>query len=156
MTLVERDADADLQIEVDPGATWSPPGRPVVVIGASRAHGSLLAEPLPCALLPSDPTSAELALALRAVASGFSIAAPGVWLGAASAQSPANDAELTPREEDVLALLGTGLTNKGIAARLGMSENTVKFHVAAILSKLGAQSRAEAVFLAARQGLLPL
>jgi DNA-binding NarL/FixJ family response regulator len=61
---------------------------------------------------------------------------------------------LTPRELEVLELLASGLSNKEIAERLGVSFHTVKFHVNAILGKLGAASRAEAVALAAKAGLL--
>lgn len=64
--------------------------------------------------------------------------------------------ELTPREHDVLQLLAQGLTNKAIAHQLGITEHTVKFHVNAILSKLNAQSRTEAVSQALRHGWLPL
>jgi DNA-binding NarL/FixJ family response regulator len=63
---------------------------------------------------------------------------------------------LTPRELEVLRLLVEGLTNKAIAGRLGISDHTVKFHIGAILGKLGAASRTEAVTLAVRQGLVPL
>jgi DNA-binding CsgD family transcriptional regulator len=63
---------------------------------------------------------------------------------------------LTPREGEVLALLVEGLSNRAIAARLGISEHTAKFHVGAVLGKLGAESRAEAVTLAARLGLVVL
>jgi DNA-binding NarL/FixJ family response regulator len=55
---------------------------------------------------------------------------------------------------EVLALLAEGLANRAIAQRLGISEHTVKFHLNAILGKLGAQSRTEAVVLAIRLGLL--
>ncbi len=61
---------------------------------------------------------------------------------------------LTPRELEVLELLASGLSNKEIADRLGVSFHTVKFHVNAILGKLGASSRTEVVALAARAGLL--
>ena len=54
----------------------------------------------------------------------------------------------------MLQLVALGLANKMIAARLDISEHTVKFHVAAILAKLGAASRTEAVHLAARRGLV--
>ncbi len=64
--------------------------------------------------------------------------------------------ELTPREMEVLRLLADGLPNKTIAQRLGISEHTVKFHVNSILSKLGAQSRTEAVIRATRLGLILL
>lgn len=63
---------------------------------------------------------------------------------------------LTPREAEVLNLLASGLTNKGIAQELGITNHTVKFHVNAIMGKLGAQSRTEAVVRAARAGLLAL
>ena len=63
---------------------------------------------------------------------------------------------LTPREQEVLQLLAEGLPNKTIADRLYISEHTVKFHVNAILSKLGAQSRTEAVVRATRLGILLL
>jgi two-component system nitrate/nitrite response regulator NarL len=63
---------------------------------------------------------------------------------------------LTPREQEVLELLAEGLPNKAIAARLGISDQTVKFHVASISAKLGATNRTEAVRLALRRGLLTL
>jgi DNA-binding NarL/FixJ family response regulator len=63
---------------------------------------------------------------------------------------------LTPREIEVLELLAEGLSNKGIARRLGISDQTVKFHVASISGKLGAHSRTAAVRLAVRRGLITL
>jgi DNA-binding NarL/FixJ family response regulator len=57
---------------------------------------------------------------------------------------------------DVLGLLAEGLSNKAMAQRLDVSEHTVKFHLNAIMSKLGAQSRTEAVVLATRLGLVSL
>ena len=61
---------------------------------------------------------------------------------------------LTTRELQVLALLAEGLPNKAIATRLDISDQTVKFHVAAILGKLGAQNRTDAVRRAMRRGLV--
>ena len=67
------------------------------------------------------------------------------------------DAEaLTARETQVLELLAEGLSNKGIGRRLDISDQTVKFHVAAITGKLGAANRTEAVRLAVRRGLITL
>ena len=63
---------------------------------------------------------------------------------------------LTPREQEVLRLLALGLANKEIASRMNISEHTVKFHVAAILGKLGAASRTEAVAIGIRHGLVLL
>lgn len=63
---------------------------------------------------------------------------------------------LTPREIEVLELLAEGLSNKAIAARLAISDQTVKFHVAAIAGKLGAANRTDAVRRAVRRGLITL
>jgi DNA-binding NarL/FixJ family response regulator len=78
------------------------------------------------------------------------------WLIAADEtdEEPAVPESLTPREHEVLALLAEGFPNKLIAARLGISDQTVKFHVASICGKLGAANRTEAVRRALRRGLL--
>jgi DNA-binding NarL/FixJ family response regulator len=65
-------------------------------------------------------------------------------------------APLTPREVQVLELLAEGLPNKGIAARLGISDQTVKFHIASLSGKLGAANRTDAVRRAVRRGLIAL
>ena len=64
--------------------------------------------------------------------------------------------EITSRETDVLRMLAQGLVNKDIAARLGISEHTVKFHISSILDKLGASTRTEAVTLGIRRGLIAI
>jgi two-component system, NarL family, response regulator YdfI len=64
--------------------------------------------------------------------------------------------EITSRETDVLRMLAGGLVNKDIAAHLGISEHTVKFHISSILDKLGASTRTEAVTLGIRRGLIPI
>jgi two-component system, NarL family, nitrate/nitrite response regulator NarL len=63
---------------------------------------------------------------------------------------------LTPREIEVLAAIGNGLSNKAVARQLGISLHTVKFHVEALLRKLGASSRTEAVHKGLKQGLIEL
>ncbi|MEM7033644.1 MAG: response regulator transcription factor [Chloroflexota bacterium] len=77
-------------------------------------------------------------------------------LSTQSTPSPTLIEDLTPRESEVLQLLAEGLTNKAIARRLEVSDHTVKFHVTAIMTKLGAQSRTEAVVQATRLGLILL
>jgi DNA-binding NarL/FixJ family response regulator len=97
--------------------------------------------------------------ALTAVSEGLTVLDPSV----AGVLSPAEELpptalaeELTPRELEVLQLLAEGLSNKAIGYRLEISEHTVKFHVTAIMSKLGAQSRTDAVVRATRLGLIVL
>ncbi len=90
---------------------------------------------------------------------GLVVIDPAFPLAVVPARGEAADVaaeELTPREVEVLQLLVEGLPNKQIAQRLSISEHTVKFHVDAILGKLGAHSRTEAVTRAARLGLIIL
>jgi DNA-binding NarL/FixJ family response regulator len=68
--------------------------------------------------------------------------------------APAAEEPLTARETQVLELLAQGLSNKAIATRLGISDQTVKFHVAAICGKLGAANRTDAVRRGVRRGLI--
>lgn len=103
----------------------------------------------------------ELFNAVRVVHNGGSLLQPVVaskLLRQVSHQhQPAATVEaLTPRELEVLKLLGQGLQNKEIASELVISERTVKFHVSSIMGKLGAGNRTEAVSLAAQQGLIEL
>ncbi len=103
----------------------------------------------------------EIFNAIRIVARGGSLLQPVVAsrllrrLSTAD-EGPKDVASLTPREREVLALLARGLPNKAIAAELVISERTVKFHVSALLGKLGASNRTEAVRLAAQRGLIDL
>lgn len=101
----------------------------------------------------------ELFRAIRVVHQGGTLLAPLVASRlVAHLQSPPPDpsAELTPRETEVLRLLARGLANKEIAATLGIRERTVKFHVSAILAKLGAGNRTEAVAVAAGRGMVEM
>ena len=76
--------------------------------------------------------------------------------GPALRPAEAPDAPLTPREIEVLRLLAEGLANKNIAWKLKISEHTVKFHIASIFTKLNVSSRAEAVAIGIRQGVILL
>jgi two-component system, NarL family, response regulator YdfI len=117
------------------------------------------------AVLPAELPRSQLLAALEAVSRGLVVAMPAeaetIIAASQTSGSQTNDVEellepLTPREHEVLRMLALGLANKGIAARLNISEHTVKFHVAAILGKLGASSRTEAVALGIRHGLILL
>jgi two-component system, NarL family, nitrate/nitrite response regulator NarL len=103
-----------------------------------------------------DVGASRLVAAVRAVAEGLMVLDAGAAESVLRPRPPASAAvePLTPREQEVLQLLAQGLPNKLIAARLGISDHTVKFHVNAILGKLGAQSRTEALAQAARLGLV--
>ena len=76
---------------------------------------------------------------------GEEIAVAGVRRGSGPGSDPWTDEPLTPREVQVLELLAEGLPNKAIAARLHISDQTVKFHVSSISGKLGAANRTDAV-----------
>ena len=119
------------------------------------------------AVLPNDLSPDQLVAALQAAANGLlvlhptqvaaQVAANGFASASAQSQTLEELAEpLTPRESEVLQMLASGLGNKEIAAKLGISEHTAKFHVASILGKLGAGSRTEAVSLGIRRGLVLL
>jgi len=99
----------------------------------------------------------RLLSALRAAATGVGVFEPALLRGLLSARAtPQDGLVFTPREAEVLGLLAEGLSNKLIADRLKISDHTAKFHVTAILNKLGADTRTEAVVTAARRGLLML
>ena len=114
------------------------------------------------AVLPSELLPEQLLAALEAVAAGLVVMHPadvdGALAEVRSSGRPLRDLvePLTRREREVLQMVAAGSGNKEIAAKLGISEHTVKFHVAAILGKLGAESRTEAVALGIRRGLVML
>jgi DNA-binding CsgD family transcriptional regulator len=120
------------------------------------------------ATLPSNADEALIAAAIRLAAAGYRVSrdagapsevhgrllgddAPG---GDERHQEPAPSPKLSGREQEVLALLAEGAPNKVIARRLDISVHTAKFHVAAILTKLGAANRTDAIAIAMRQGLV--
>ena len=151
-----------LLFERGPGGDAAP-----VVLLLDELDGELAAAALRAgarAVLPRDAASQEITAAVHAAAAGLttlptSLAAVTAHGSAADgAQGPgATDTDaLTPREAEILALLGEGLVNKEIGVRLGISEHTVKTHLAAIYQKLGAANRAEAVAIGLRRGVIML
>jgi DNA-binding NarL/FixJ family response regulator len=113
-------------------------------------------------VLPDEVSADQLTAALQAAAAGLVVLHPAdvstAFQAAASASQPLAELPepLTRREREVLQMLAAGLANKEIAARLNISDHTAKFHVAAILGKLGAATRAEAVAIGIRRGLVLL
>ena len=122
-------------------------GQPVLALGAEEAGQA--------GRLPPDATPAQIDAALRAVAAGLIVRTrepPRRTFGSAEEAASL----LSPREVEVLALIGDGLSNKEVARRLGISGHTVKFHIESLFRKLAAGSRAEAVHKGLRQGLIEL
>jgi DNA-binding NarL/FixJ family response regulator len=110
-------------------------------------------------LLTREADPEQLLAAAQAVKGGLATVDPllmDTLLPPGLFEEPPADEALTPRELEVLQLLAEGLANRAIAQRLGISEHTVKFHVNAIMGKLGAQSRTAAVVRATRLGLILL
>jgi DNA-binding NarL/FixJ family response regulator len=99
----------------------------------------------------------ELVAAIRTVHGGDSYLSPGISAKLVDRmQTQARGSRLlSPRQLMVLRLMAAGLSNREIAASLAISERTVKFHVTAILNKLGADNRTQAVAMADRRGILP-
>jgi len=114
-------------------------------------------------VLPTWVSAREIEAAIEAAAAGLLVLHPNVaehlatTSGAPSrASSAAPGQQLSPREGEILNLLAAGLGNKEIAWRLKISDHTVKFHVTSIFNKLNASSRAEAVAIGVRRGLIIL
>jgi len=136
----------------------------VVIADDARSARALGGSPLRgWAFVTRDASGAELRAATAAAAHGFTVVPPALAAHLLSTRPPAPDQELdappeslTPREREVLDLLAQGLTNRQIAERLGISEHTAKFHVAAVSGKLGAASRTDAVTRGVRRGLVTL
>jgi DNA-binding NarL/FixJ family response regulator len=107
-------------------------------------------------LLKGSP-AADIVHAIRQVHAGDSYLSPRIaaTLVRQVSQPRGRSGLLSSRERGVLRLVAAGLSNREIGKALGISERTVKFHVTAILNKLGAENRAQAVAVAVQRGLLP-
>lgn len=104
------------------------------------------------AFLARDAEDETVLCALRAVLLGLSVVDASHL-----ERGPSPEIEdLTPRETEILGMLGDGFTNRQLAEALSISENTVKFHLGSIFSKLQVGSRAEAVTVGIRSGLVML
>lgn len=110
--------------------------------------------------LPRTATADQIVAAVLAAAAGLMVRQPAERNSplrpVGSSISTRSLQALTPREMEILALLAEGLGNKAIAARLGISDHTVKTHVTSVFAKLDVSTRAEAVASAARLGLIML
>ncbi len=145
-------ADSPDVVLCDSGPGAVPPAEseaPVVVLADRMPRDP------PAGVLPRDVSPTRLDLALRAVAGGLLVRAPwpreSAGFAAASEDSP-----LTPRETEILTLIGQGMSNKAVARHLGISVHTVKFHLEALFARLGATNRAEAVAKGLLGGVIEL
>ncbi len=140
--------------------------RPAIValVDPDPEHGPGVTEALRGgirALLPREAGASEISSAIEAAAAGLLIVHPAFLEGLSERVPPPREPtgtqpSLTAREIEVLNLIAHGLGNKQIADQLGISEHTVKFHIGSIFNKLDASSRAEAVTLGIRAGLILL
>ena len=145
-------ADSPDVVLFDAGSGGAPPEEteaPVVML-----TDRLPRDP-PAGVLPRHVNATRLDLTLRAVAEGLLVRAPrpGESAGFAAA---GEDSPLTPRETEILALIGQGMSNKAIARHLGISVHTVKFHLEALFERLDASNRAEAVAKGLTGGVIEL
>jgi DNA-binding NarL/FixJ family response regulator len=121
----------------------------VILVGGPEARARLRAS------LAGSTVRVVSEFDTQAAARAATVGADAVLLALEDSEGPLVE-PLTPRELEVLSLVAEGLPNKSIAARLGISDQTVKFHVSMIYAKLGAVNRTDAVRRAVRQGLLTL
>ena len=134
-------------------------GAPVLALVADEEAGEAALSAGARGLLLRDASAGQLRAGLEALAQGLLVFEPALApvRPAPPRRAPPRGVDpLTPREREVLQLLAQGLSNKDIAARLTISEHTAKFHVNAVLAKLGVQRRTEAVVRAARLGWVTL
>lgn len=123
----------------------------IILVGSLRSRAKLRPE--------LDEAGIEIAAELRTLKEARESTAAADAIVLADRTRDVSDDEwieqpLTKREIEVLQLLAEGLPNKSIADRLGISDQTVKFHVASIFSKLGASNRTEAVRLGLKRGMI--
>jgi len=172
--MAQLDADVAL-IDLAEWSNADGPARPspgtAVIVLAEAPDAALIAATLDAGargVLPYSASIAELTAAVEAAAAGLVVlpashgpaTAPERRRRRADGRGPdaagGGGGGLTEREREVLALLAGGLPNRAIGARLGISQQTVKTYVAAILDKLDAATRAEAVAIGLRRGLIML
>ena len=165
LELVSSDPDvilADLEYPQEEGPPSELLATAAVVLLVSHPSGPWTIEALRSgvrAVLPRDVSASEMIAAIEAAAAGLTVLHPTDLQALLPAQRPISTDSgeaFTPRELEVFAMLAEGAGNKTIAWKLGISEHTVKFHVASIMSKLNATSRTEAVAIGIRRGLIML
>ncbi len=106
-------------------------------------------------VLPRSASSRQIVAAVVALAEGLTVRDPTLRRPMPDVMGPTSGL-LTPREAEILTLIGRGMSNKAIARSLGISAHTVKYHLEAVFAKLGVRSRAEAATQGMRRGIVVL
>lgn len=122
----------------------------VLLVGSPAERARLRAR------LAGQPTEIAGEFSTLTIARSSRVDADVIVMAAGRSEDHQLEEPMTPREIEVLELLTEGLPNKAIASRLGISDQTVKFHVASICGKLGAANRTDAVRRAIRRGLVTI
>lgn len=144
-----------LVVALAPGEALSPDLRTVeATLLVLTDDAALAADPAIQGVLPATAAPSQVAAAAAALAEGLTVRVPGARERSGFAPPEPARPLLTPREVEILALVGQGLSNKAIARRLGISAHTVKYHLELVFAKLAVNSRAEAVTSGLRRGLL--
>jgi DNA-binding NarL/FixJ family response regulator len=157
LMLLERGADPP-RLALSPDAVARAPALVVLVDGLPRGWAIRAVRAGAHAVLPRTAGADAIVAAIEAAAADLVVLPIGALElpQGITTRATVPPETLTTREAQILALLAEGLVNKQIAARLGISGNTVKTHLAALFHKLGVSTRAEAVAAGARAGLLLL
>lgn len=144
------------------------PTAPLVILSATEETSAVrqALEAGAAGYIPKSSSSHEMIAALRLVMAGEVYVPPALLAALEALETTATPTVgsvethgavegLTPRQVEVLRLMGQGLSNKGICRRLNVAEGTVKLHVTAILRALNTSNRTQAVIEATRRGLIP-
>jgi DNA-binding CsgD family transcriptional regulator len=151
----DLDGAGPVDVAVTDGAPFDAATPWLAVGGVVETEAGDGGHPPPVGILPADADPEIVAAAVRLVAAGYRLAPVSDGTEAAHREHIAADRPpLTPRESEVLALLANGASNKHIARALDISVHTAKFHVAALLAKLAARNRTDAIAIDMREGLL--
>ena len=144
--VIDLDGDAPLPGDVAGGL-------PTLVLSDDPV---LVADPRIAGVLPREAPLHRIVAAVAAIAAGLHVREPAAERPVVAVVAPAVTPVLTPREREILGLVGEGASNKVIARRLGISAHTVKYHLEAVFTKLGVNSRAEALSQGLRRGVVTL
>lgn len=154
----------DLEDDLAPLMSMLPASRTGIVVLIENPDLGFIEQtlpPEPIAILRRDCDLKQLVAAIHAVSAGLTALEANTaerWLRPPpdTIDPEPGEEELTSRETEVLHLMTAGLTNREIGSTLGISEHTVKFHIASIFGKLGTSTRTEAVTEGIRRGLILL